>query len=274
MYWNLHSSDAQRDEAQRQRVISDIDSELGRLLAATRGSASDLLVAVTSQHGMEPAFGTGASGHGLGGHGLYEGNLAVPLIVWGPGRVDVGRTLAGPAMLVDVYPTLLALAGLPAVSGLMGQNLFEPIDAGRPVWAESEHIFARAVIEPRHKLVEYLRDYTDHRAALWGAESRWGYRPSAEQADFFVCRPAGARELYDRLADPREAHNLADEQPREVERLHTRAEAWQAGRVERLIPGAPPGAPPGTSPGAPTGIPSSQPSSAPQRQFLQRHGYF
>ncbi|NDD30240.1 MAG: hypothetical protein EB084_18440, partial [Proteobacteria bacterium] len=93
MYWNLHSSDAQRDEAQRQRVISDIDSELGRLLAATRGSASDLLVAVTSQHGMEPAFGTGASGHGLGGHGLYEGNLAVPLIVWGPGRVDVGRTL-------------------------------------------------------------------------------------------------------------------------------------------------------------------------------------
>ena len=45
---------------------------------------------------------------------LYEGGIRAPLIVKWPGVTEPGSTIAAPATSHDLYPTMLAMAGLPA----------------------------------------------------------------------------------------------------------------------------------------------------------------
>jgi arylsulfatase A-like enzyme/tetratricopeptide (TPR) repeat protein len=83
------------------------------------------LVVVTADHGE--ALGE----HGEMTHGLfaYEATLKVPLVVWGPG-VSPGRD-GRPARHVDIFPTVLAAAGVkpPASSARPGRSL---LDAAAP----------------------------------------------------------------------------------------------------------------------------------------------
>src|SRR5262249_19786899 len=56
---------------------------------------------------------------------LYEGGTRDPFIVRWPGKVKAGSTCDGPTIHVDVYPTLLDLAGTKAADGyvLDGESL-------------------------------------------------------------------------------------------------------------------------------------------------------
>lgn len=86
----------------------------------------DILVAVTSDHGEE--FGE----HGWIGwhsHTLFEELLHVPLVLVGPG-VPAGGRMRESAQLIDLAPTLLALAGIEPPSSFEGQSL---------AWFDPEH---------------------------------------------------------------------------------------------------------------------------------------
>ena len=72
----------------------------------------------------------GDNGFHLGEHGgllrkdtLFEEALRVPLIVTAPGLVPAGVVARRPVELLDVYPTVVELAGLPPVPGLDGRSL-------------------------------------------------------------------------------------------------------------------------------------------------------
>ena len=54
---------------------------------------------------------------------LFEEALRVPLIVAAPGLARPGAVVRAPVELLDVYPTIVELAGLEAPSGLDGQSL-------------------------------------------------------------------------------------------------------------------------------------------------------
>ena len=55
-------------------------------------------------------------------HTVFEQAARVPLIIAGAG-VPQGKTVLQPVELVDIYPTLAELCGLPAPSGLEGKSL-------------------------------------------------------------------------------------------------------------------------------------------------------
>ncbi len=66
----------------------------------------------------------GDNGFHLGEHGgllrkdtLFEEALRVPLVVAAPGLVPEGAVARGPAEVLDVFPTVVELAGLPPVAG-------------------------------------------------------------------------------------------------------------------------------------------------------------
>jgi iduronate 2-sulfatase len=72
----------------------------------------------------------GDHGYHLGEHGglwrkntLFEESLRVPFIVAAPGLEQPGVAARGLVESLDLYPTLVDLAGLPAVSGLEGTSL-------------------------------------------------------------------------------------------------------------------------------------------------------
>lgn len=160
--------------------VAFADAQLGRLLeaVAARFPASGTLVVATSDHGES-----------LGQHDelthsktLYDATQRVPLVLAGPG-VAVGRVVEGPVGLVDVAPTLLALAGLPALDGAQGRDL-------RADWqgrAGEERLFyleTRATQPPL--------------AGLRGAHYKY-------------IEGGAAPELYDLASDPLETRNLAAE---------------------------------------------------------------
>ena len=115
------------------------DSEIGKFLRTLdeEGITEDALVIITSDHGEE--FGE----HDRRGHSRLprEAVMHVPLLMRGPG-VPPGRRLEGVVSLVDVLPTMLQLAGLPAVAGIDGISLVGdlqgvPRPSPRTVFAEN-----------------------------------------------------------------------------------------------------------------------------------------
>jgi arylsulfatase A-like enzyme/Tfp pilus assembly protein PilF len=109
--------------------IAYVDRELGRLLAALEqaGRLSRTVVAVTADHGES----LGEHGEATHGYGLYDATLRVPLLVRGPG-VPAGRVVRGVVSGVDVAPTLLALAGAPALEDADGRDLARLWREGAP----------------------------------------------------------------------------------------------------------------------------------------------
>jgi N-acetylglucosamine-6-sulfatase len=101
----------QRYIADYLRVIAGLDRHIGRLLDAVdaAGLADDTIVIYASDQGFY-----------LGEHGwydkrwMYEESLRMPFLVRWPGVVTPGTRTAALAQNIDVMPTLLAAAGVPA----------------------------------------------------------------------------------------------------------------------------------------------------------------
>ena len=175
------------------------DELVGRVLAAVREAAvqDNTLVVVTSDHGE----GLGEHGEDVHGYFVYETTLHVPLVVHGPG-VKPGTRVDPVVRSVDLFPTLLQMAGLPGLetsgrtiaAALAGQTL-----ADEPSFAES--------LVP---LVHY--GWSDLRSVRDG---RWK----------FILAPKP--ELYDLERDSAERSNLVDAEP-------ARARAMRSGLEQRL----------------------------------------
>jgi arylsulfatase A-like enzyme len=119
--------------------VAYLDRQLGRVLdlLASRGALEDTVVAVVADHGES----LGEHGIVCRHDGLYDPSLHVPLVVRWPERLlegpewlpRRGRRFAGLVQTLDLFPTLLAAAGLevPPSDGLDLRRLTgEPAGAG------------------------------------------------------------------------------------------------------------------------------------------------
>jgi arylsulfatase A-like enzyme len=109
-----------------------IDDQFALLLRGLkeRGLGDNTIICVVSDHGEE-FMEHGRIGHG---HGLYENLLQVPWILHVPGRE--ARRITEPASLVDLFPTLLAAAGLPPSPTAEGNDRFTYPAMSSDVFAE------------------------------------------------------------------------------------------------------------------------------------------
>jgi arylsulfatase A-like enzyme len=120
-------------------MVSLADAQIGRVLAALDrlGLAENTVVVFTSDHGE--ALGD----HYVTGTGPtnYDSIVNVPLIARWPaagadGGLPAGRVVSGLVEHVDVAPTLLEAAGVPAYAGIQGTSLLPlargATDEGRP----------------------------------------------------------------------------------------------------------------------------------------------
>lgn len=121
-----------------------LDDALGDWLQ--RIDLTRTLVAVTADHG-ESLYEDGTFSHGSR---LSSAQTRVPLVVAGPG-VPAGDVVTRPTGHLDLAPTLLALAGVPAatVAALPGRVLTGP-DAAAPAYA--------AAYQPIRETYTTLRD--------------------------------------------------------------------------------------------------------------------
>ncbi len=97
-----------------------VDDHIAKLMKQLDdlGLADDTYVVVTADHGEE-FFEHGEKGHR---NNLFETSIRIPLIVIGPG-VKRGQTVTSGVRIIDIMPTLVGLAGLPAPREAMGVSL-------------------------------------------------------------------------------------------------------------------------------------------------------
>lgn len=171
------------EEAQQWRPLvraylastSFMDSQVGRVLDAleTAGLASRTVVVLWSDHGWH----LGEKGI-TGKNSLWERSTRVPLIFAGPG-IARAAVCAQPVELLDLYPTLAGLCGLPIPDALEGHSLLPQLthaEARRPWPAITTHNQGNHSIRSEH----------------------WRYIRYAD----------GSEELYDHRVDPHEWTNV------------------------------------------------------------------
>ena len=173
--------------------ISFIDTQLGRVTSALKqlGLDSDTLVVFVSDHGYQ-----------LGSHGLwqkkdlFENTARTPLIMVAPEQLEAGLKSPLVTELVDIFPTLVSLAGLKMPeTRLEGQDLRAVLNGdqqGRG-FALSQSSSAAHLTRPEWKdkdIMGYSIRTDQYRYTEWGG------------GDY-------GSELYDYYEDPAEFDNLA-----------------------------------------------------------------
>ncbi len=196
--------------------VSFVDAQVGRLLQALEASglSDNTIVVLWSDHGYH-----------LGEHGgvwqkrtLFEQSARAPLIIRAPGRSGNGRPCRRVVEFVDLYPTLISLAGIPGPSDLDGRDLTPLLDRPEANW---DGMAVTQVLRPADKRLS---------APVMGCSirtSRWRYTEWAEGR--------AGKELYDHHSDPLEFHNLAiNPDPRAIavmNRLRPHLRARASGKI-------------------------------------------
>ena len=158
--------------------ISYADAMLGRLLDALEASpyARNTVVVLWSDHGWQ----LGEKRHWRK-FALWDNVARCPLFIRDPNGTNAGQRCDRVTSLIDLYPTLLELCGLPARKDLDGRSLVPLLHDPKATWDHpaltSYDITEFAVSTERWRYIRYLDD---------------------------------TEELYDLQNDPEEWHNLAE----------------------------------------------------------------
>ena len=208
-------------------MITDLDDQVGRIVAELdkKGLRDNTIILVASDNGGATSglFAQGAKSKeeraneegGIapeakapasnapfrGGKGsLYEGGVRVPAIVNWPGKLKP-RVVNEPVHMVDVMPTLLALAGGKGSPDhpFDGKDIWKTLAEGKPSPNEDVLIDVEA------------------------------FRGSVRKGDWKLVKIAllpGKTELFNLAIDPGETTNLAEENPEIVKDLEARLLAY------------------------------------------------
>lgn len=168
-------------------TVSYMDAQAGRVLDALKrlGLAENTIVIFAADHGWH-----------LGEHGLwhkrslFEESARVPFLVSAPGAKGNGQRSASLVELLDVYPTLCDLAGVPAPASLQGKSLRPVLNNPQAAFHEGAFTQARRGAKAEH----------------WGRSVRTARWRCTEWDE-----GRNGIELYDHAADPGEFTNLAND---------------------------------------------------------------
>lgn len=188
-------------------AITGIDEQFGRLLATLEetGLADNTIVIYTSDHGEM------AGGHGhIAKQVPFEESCRVPFFIRVPGRTKAGSSDAIFAA-IDMYPTLLGLAGIPVPPTAMGRDM-SPVILGTGKAPTTDGAF----------LMNEPKEAED-------AESSCpNYRGIRTATHTYAVADSGRWILYDNVKDPYQLKNLINDPTQKplMEKLDTLIEAW------------------------------------------------
>lgn len=185
--------------------LAAMDRSIGTLRRKLRelGMAGDTLLVFCSDNGGLPGINPETVG-GLRGYkgSLFEGGLRVPGIMEWPGVIQP-RVTQYPACVMDLFPTVAEIAGLPEnvrtqpLDGVSLRPLLSRELDRREMPMGFRHQKKRALVDGSYKLL------TNDLAS-------------------------GKFELYDLIADPQESRDLSREAPEVFGRMRERLRAWDA----------------------------------------------
>ena len=204
------------DRAKLVALIEHMDDGIGQVLEAieANGYSENTLIVFASDNGGQ--LNVGASNGALrdGKQSMYEGGLRVPAAVVWPGVVASGSVSDYHALTMDIYPTLLDVAGVPLTHFIDGRSFLPTLYGENQSWEERYLFFSRREGNLRFngKTIEAVR------------HGPWKLLQNS---------PFAPLELYNLEEDPLETTDLSAEEPDVFRRLAAALRGYiqEAGKV-------------------------------------------
>lgn len=197
-------------------VVEEMDRDLGKLFDVIRDDPKlrqNTIIVFASDNGHDPAIQPTAN---LRGHKatLYEAGIRTPMIVWWPGGQQPQRIGSANESTVvagfDLPPTILTIADVSAPARVQfdGQNMIDAFRGGD---------------RPRSGALHWMRP--PDRPGPKGEFPDLAIR--AGQWKLLMEENGTGEQLYDVVADPIEANNLAQDNPAIVKDLEAQLVTWR-----------------------------------------------
>jgi arylsulfatase A-like enzyme len=171
--------------------VAAIRAELEKL-----GLTENTILVFTSDNGaMEAGSSLPLRGHK---HTIYDGGVRLPTVIhWPKGGLVGGKTWNGLCGALDMFPTLIAMAGgtMPQTRPLDGKNVWPALRDRQPSPVESYYFV-------------------------------WRDEDAIRTADWKLHRFFNRFELYDITKDEAESNNVADAHPGVVKSLTAKMDTW------------------------------------------------
>lgn len=194
-------------------MIEHMDENIGRLMAKLKENGLDeqtVVFFMSDNGGLSTSEGSNTTNDPLrAGKGwLYEGGIREPMIVKWPGKIASGSISDVPVTSTDFYPTMLDMAGLPALpeQHIDGQSFVPVLTQPSEAW-------------DRNPLFWHYPHHSNQGGSPGGVirEGKWKLISFYEEEEL---------ELYDLVEDPGEQNDLAAEFPDKVEEMKAKLDSW------------------------------------------------
>jgi arylsulfatase A-like enzyme len=233
-YLDQYSNIKETNRRSYAAMITALDDEIGKLVAAldAKGIRDNTLIVFSTDNGgpTSSLFATGARSpeerakeglsaedspppinkpYSKGKGSLYEGGVRTVAWMNWPGQIKPGTVITEPIHMVDIFPTLVNLAGgsLTQAKPLDGKDIWATVTQGQP---------------------------SPHEDILINVEV---FRGSIRQGNWKLIKVAtlpGKTELFDLAQDPSETTNLADKYPDVVKELEAKLVQYAKEQVPSL----------------------------------------
>jgi arylsulfatase A-like enzyme len=206
-------------------MIASVDESVGRIVAKLKelNLTEDTLVIFSSDNGGVGGYPRARVNIGgitdnfplKGGKGtFYEGGIRIPYIFNWPGKIKGGRTVDALVSSVDLFPTLLEIAGATPRSDQTTDGV------------SYANILLNAELS-----TEREPHFWHFPGYLGAAQNQWRTTPCSAIRDgdwkLLEYFEDGHLELYNLKYDIGEEHNLATEKPDLAKKLHGQLVAWR-----------------------------------------------
>lgn len=181
--------------------VEHLDHHIGRVLDAldTTGLAEHTVVVFAADNGGSIPHAQNNDPWRGGKQDHYDGGLRIPFMLRWPARVDPGMVSDYPGLLFDIFPTCLQLAGAELPGDLDAASLTPILRGETMATPERELYFVRREGGPRGGKAYHALIHGD-----WKILQNHPFQPY---------------ELYNIKEDPQEKRDLADAQPKVLQRL-------------------------------------------------------
>lgn len=233
----LSAEDINQVRAVFEGAIRATDDAIGEIMETLEeeGLAQNTIVVFLSDHGENLYEDEYEMGHGDHLRGRYS--LRIPLLLFDPRNTFGEKVIRPRVRMMDLFPTILELLGLPVPAGLPARSMMPLLtglekDPDLPVYAETGLWFVRGgpgffqkerLPYPDVTRLCWFEEYFNHeivRRGEWEAFTEVAKHRMVIKGRWkiiYVPLPGGVKyELYDLAADPEEREDLAGKRPAEL----------------------------------------------------------
>lgn len=202
-------------------MIEYLDESMGVLLAGIARlqlGRETLVIFMSDNGGLTRVWDNSPLRRGKGSE--YEGGIRVPLIVHWPEKIKAGQEIEKPVHVVDLFPTLMEIAG-GSVGGypLDGKSLLPLVDGRGGFEREAIYLHAPLYIPHYNKTPSSLIRTDEFKLIYFHGDS-------VQENDYKKIIPGERYELYRIRDDISEKRDLAQALPEKTAELKAKLHAW------------------------------------------------